>query len=71
MRWTRVLLLSIGVILLFTRRAFAYSDPGSVSILLQLLIATVAGIAIALRRRLSDLWRWAVLRLRAKDSSGQ
>jgi hypothetical protein len=55
-----VLLLTVGTVLVLTAPASAYLDPGSGSMLVQMLLGGVAGIAVALRvywRRLASRFR--------------
>jgi len=44
-----VLLSMLGALLVFTRSAYAYLDPGSGSMLLQLLLGGTAGIAVIVK----------------------
>jgi len=49
---TAVLLLALALLLLPTRPAHAYVDPGSGALMVQALLASIVGISIAMRRSL-------------------
>jgi hypothetical protein len=56
--------LAVWLLLLWPASAWAYIDPGSGVVLLQIIIAACIGVIFKLRRAITGAWRSLVSRLR-------
>jgi hypothetical protein len=67
-RVSKLLLLLLVVMLIAESRAYAYTDPGSGTMLLQLLAAFLVGLLFYLRR--ITAWVRGIIRVKHPDESG-
>jgi hypothetical protein len=51
------MLLILYFVFMFPQHAHAYIDPGSIAVLLQVILAGVAGVLIAFRRSVANVFR--------------
>ena len=64
-----ILVLSIGSLLVFSLPVYAYLDPGSGSMLLQLILGGIAGLAVVVKLYWRRFLSWIGIRKRESDKN--